>query len=538
MTYRAAGFTDAGVQRVVNEDRYLVDAEHGIFVVVDGVGGQAAGGRAADTALDVVRAKLTSSNGAVATRLRDAITSANNEVHRQAASRAEWSGMACVLTAAVIDGDRAVIGHVGDTRLYKLRAGKIQKLTSDHSPVGEREDAGELSEFDAMHHPRRNEVYRDVGSEPHTVVDADFIDIQEVPMESDAALLLCSDGLTDLVPSEQIQQIVRSSAGAPDRVAQALVKAANDAGGKDNITVVYVEGEGFKKDAGGSFLGARGKRTPGVLFLALLALLALGVAWWRFGDVVNYAIGAALEPTGPAATVLTVKPGQSIAEALKTAAPGATILVEPGEYRERLTISSRVQLISVRPRGATLRLPSTATDEDAAIAVSSAAGAEISGFRIVGDAATPLGTGVITRTADVRLIDLEVTGAARAAIDLGPGGNLMLASCDIHDNPGVGLAVRANASARISHNTFSANGGSAQAAGTLVLEPGARPEFMSNVFRRLDPRELTTLDAAARAQFASANWFPDAPAVTQRPASRGRTTGAPAASTTPGRGRQ
>jgi hypothetical protein len=288
------------------------------------------------------------------------------------------------------------------------------------------------------------------------------------------------------------------------------VRAANDAGGKDNVTVVYVEGDAFKKPS-------RSLR-PIALALAV-SILALAVAWWRLGDVVNLAIGAALGSDNPSATVLIVKPGQSIADALKAAAPGATILVEPGEYRERLTITGRVQLISVAPRGATLRLPGTATDNDAAIAVSSATGVEIAGFRIVGDAATPLGTGVITRTPNVRLIDLEVTGAARAAIDLGPGGNLMLASSDIHDNPGTGLAVRADASARISHNAFSANGGSAQASGAMVIEPGARPEFLANVFRHLDPRALTPLDAATRAQLVGANWFPDTPR-------------------TPGRGRQ
>ena len=106
--------------------------------------------------------------------------------------------MACVLTAAVIRDGRAMVGHVGDTRLYKLRSGRIEKVTRDHSPVGEREDARELSELDAMQHPRRNEVYRDVGSEPHEPGDPDFIDIHEVPFEPDAALLLCSDGLTDL----------------------------------------------------------------------------------------------------------------------------------------------------------------------------------------------------------------------------------------------------------------------------------------------------------------------------------------------------
>ena len=112
---------------------------------------------------------------------------------------------------------RAIVGHVGDTRLYKLRRGRIEKVTRDHSPVGEREDAREISELEAMQHPRRNEVYRDVGSEPHEPADPDFIDVQEIPFEPDAALLLCSDGLTDLVDSASINQIVRRLAGQPQR---------------------------------------------------------------------------------------------------------------------------------------------------------------------------------------------------------------------------------------------------------------------------------------------------------------------------------
>src|SRR5690242_4686732 len=106
MRLRASGATDVGAQRDVNEDRFYSDPERGIFTVIDGVGGQAAGGRAADTALEVIRARLTNgANGAVAGRLREAITLANNEVHRQAGSRPEWRGMACVLTAVMLDGE-------------------------------------------------------------------------------------------------------------------------------------------------------------------------------------------------------------------------------------------------------------------------------------------------------------------------------------------------------------------------------------------------------------------------------------------------
>src|SRR6185295_9062511 len=128
---------------------------------------------------------------------------------------------------------------------YKLRGDGIEKVTRDHSPVGEREDSDEISEIEAMRHRRRNEVYRDVGSEPHEQTDPDFIDLHEIPFEPDEALLLCSDGLTDLVESAAINQIVTQLAGRPHDVVGALIEAANDAGGKDTVTVVYVEGELF-----------------------------------------------------------------------------------------------------------------------------------------------------------------------------------------------------------------------------------------------------------------------------------------------------
>ena len=138
--FRAAGLTDVGAQRVVNEDRFHVDQDRGIFIVVDGVGGQAAGGRAADTALEIIRTRLADGSGASATRVREAIAAANNEIHRQASTRPEWRGMACVLTVAVIQDARAVIGHVGDTRLYKLHAGAIQK--ADARPFTNRRARG------------------------------------------------------------------------------------------------------------------------------------------------------------------------------------------------------------------------------------------------------------------------------------------------------------------------------------------------------------------------------------------------------------
>jgi serine/threonine protein phosphatase PrpC len=263
ITVTAAGDTDPGLQREVNEDRFHVDVARGLFLVVDGIGGQAAGGKAADVALTMLRTRLERETGPTTDRVREAITIANNEIHRVASLRPEWTGMACVLTVALVREHIATIGHVGDTRLYKLRDDGIEKVTRDHSPVGEREDADEISEIEAMRHPRRNEVYRDVGSEPHQQTDPDFIDLLKIPFEPDAALLLCSDGLTDLVDSATINHVATELAGRPHEIVSALIDAANDAGGKDNVTVVYIEGELFAASRARSRVAAAAAReTP------------------------------------------------------------------------------------------------------------------------------------------------------------------------------------------------------------------------------------------------------------------------------------
>ena len=116
----------------------------------------------------------------------------------------------------VLDNGSAVVGHVGDSRLYQIRRGEIRKITHDHSPVGEREDNREISEEEAMRHPRRNEVFRDVGSEEHAPDDDDFIEVQRLSFEPDSALLLCSDGLSDQVASQDIRQTVERNAGDPE----------------------------------------------------------------------------------------------------------------------------------------------------------------------------------------------------------------------------------------------------------------------------------------------------------------------------------
>ena len=511
----AAGQTDTGRQRDVNEDRFYCDAARGLFIVIDGVGGQAAGGKAADVALSTLRKRLEREMGPVAQRVREAITNANNEIYRLAGTRPEWNGMACVLTVAVIDNGSVTIGHVGDTRLYKLRNHGLEKITRDHSPVGEREDSKELSELQAMRHPRRNEVYRDVGSEPHEPTDPEFIDIEEIPFEPDSALLLCSDGLSDLVESATIANVIDQSVGDPEPVAQTLIAAANAAGGKDNITVVYVEGEQFAASHGHRAFQPHNAApaTPAPRNRALLAsviigtvMLVIGLAIGRTGMRLPF-LQPTTHPLSPASDAQIVRPTDSIAAAIEKAAPGSQILVEPGEYRERVILKDGIRLVSRVPRQATIRLPSSVSDSDSAPAVVAAAlsTAEVAGFRIVGDAATPLAVGIGVTGGGLSIVDVEIIGAAKAGIDFGEGSSATLLGSYIHDNPGAAILVHAGANTRVTNNVFTRNGMSERVPGNLVIEEGGKPVFQDNVFVGLTPDSFVTLDELARMQLKNMN---------------------------------
>jgi hypothetical protein len=425
-------------------------------------------------------------------------------------------------------------------------------VTRDHSPVGEREDAGEISELEAMNHPRRNEVYRDVGSEPHKARDPEFIDVHAIPFESDAALLLCSDGLTDVVDSSSIQRVVTQWAGHPQQVVDALIEAANAAGGKDNVTVVYVEGELFAATGAGlpgsdqeitrrhatagrdvvrhpagrrddrGQAGTRGQRLVRTLLVALLTLVIVLVVYQSPPDL---PLGGT--PPSPEGAVdpwrVTVQQTQSIAEALQSARPGTTIVVAPGQYREMLILKSHVRLVSQVRHGAVLRLPGSAPEAAAAIVASDVQDAAVEGFRIVGDAATPLGTAVLINGSTVSLSQLSITGATRAAIDVGPRSQAAVTASDIQENAGAAIAVRSGGEAMLSHNVFSRNG-AGEGSRPFVVEGGSTTQFVANVFQGIGADGVLAHDNPdARAALTRGNWFVDTrPARSSRPPARGR----------------
>lgn len=250
---RFCGLTDTGKRRTNNEDAFVaekLDDKTVLAVVIDGVGGYEGGEVAAEIAQKEIPSYLKEFNrGERLELLKQAVVCANNTIFDRRQLDTARPNMGCVLTSALIDADRKVIDmvHVGDTRMYQYHNGELLKLSHDHSYVGYCEEIGELTEEQAMHHPRRNEISRAVGEERHGISDQSFLEAVENPLLSDSILLLCSDGLTDLVTSAQIVSILEQDVSLEEKTKQ-LINAANEAGGKDNITVVLVEYHAAEED--------------------------------------------------------------------------------------------------------------------------------------------------------------------------------------------------------------------------------------------------------------------------------------------------
>ena len=467
---RSAGASDPGRVRRNNEDAWHLDADRGIFFVVDGIGGQAAGEKAAEIAVSRLRARLERQTGTAEQRVREAITMANNEILQAAAQNPEWSGMACVLTVAVLDENEAVVGHVGDSRLYQIRQGRIQKVTHDHSPVGEREDRNELSEAEAMRHPRRNEVFRDVGSETHNPDDADFIEVRRIPFDTESALLLCSDGLSDQVPSADILRSVERHAGDPDTAVRELILAANQAGGKDNVTVVLVEGDEFAAQT-----PPKPEPAPSpVRWLWIVLALAVGAAG---GFVAGRRTAPRPVPVNPAPRSILAGDGTplSIMAALAAAHPGDTVEVQPGEYHEQVRLRGGVTLRSRVPLEATLRTP--ALSPGPAVIAQDVQNARLSGFRLTGDGPSPLSAGILLINSEVEIDNVEVQGAG-TGVEVRGGRGVSLSASVIEDCLTDGLVI-SGSDPWISHTIFRRN----KHAG-LAARDGAAPVLRDNIFEK------------------------------------------------------
>jgi protein phosphatase len=245
----SGGATDLGMVRTNNEDSYQMVPALQLFVLADGMGGEAHGEVASSLAVEtVVKHCLEGQENPSAPlageakpglsdksrRLASAVHLANQKVFASAAAHAEQRGMGATLTAAWIDDVNLSIGHVGDSRVYLLRSGVLQQLTSDHSLVAEQVRRGILTASEAEASTMQNVLLRALGTQPQVEVD-----IEQVALFPNDVLLLCSDGLTRMVTEPEIAGALQSEPD-PQKAAEKLVRLANEGGGVDNVTAIVV----------------------------------------------------------------------------------------------------------------------------------------------------------------------------------------------------------------------------------------------------------------------------------------------------------
>ena len=247
---RAVGLTDTGKVRDHNEDAIAWDAEIGLFVLADGMGGYNAGevasGIAAKTVSSIIREAfavqdLDGADKATGLRrvsilLRDAIARANKIIYQTSRTQPQCEGMGTTLVAALLYDNRITVAHVGDSRLYRLRSERLERLTLDHSLLQELVDRGFYSPEEAQRATNKNYVTRALGVEPSVEVE-----IHEHPVQKGDIFMLCSDGLSDMIEDEDIHLTITTFGANLDTVAKQLIQLANDNGGRDNVSVVIAQ---------------------------------------------------------------------------------------------------------------------------------------------------------------------------------------------------------------------------------------------------------------------------------------------------------
>lgn len=233
---RVGSGSDVGRVRKANEDAYW----HGgrLFMVADGMGGHAAGEVASRVATETIRSwrfpDATAPEEADRLAVKEALLAANRAVYDLALREPRFRGMGTTLTLALLAPSRATLGHVGDSRAYLIRDGRLLRLTEDHSLVAELVRSGSLSEEEASAHPLRNLLTRALGTAREVEVD-----VETIPLREGDGLLLCTDGLCGVLSEEELLRVV-SEASDPQTAVARLLDAANAAGGPDNITAILV----------------------------------------------------------------------------------------------------------------------------------------------------------------------------------------------------------------------------------------------------------------------------------------------------------
>ncbi|HEY6547990.1 MAG TPA: Stp1/IreP family PP2C-type Ser/Thr phosphatase [Vicinamibacteria bacterium] len=246
----AYGQTDVGRRRKLNEDNFLVDPEPNLYAVCDGMGGHNAGEVASKMAIENLQAFIEKSHREKeitwpygldvnlsydGNRLKTAIKLANKKVFRAADNREDYTGMGTTMVAALVSGDTLTVGSAGDSRCYLLRGGELTQLTRDDSWVSAALGEGILNSDEIERHPLRNVITKAIGAK-----EAIELDVVEQKLASGDVVLICSDGLHAMLTDAQIREAMTPFGPSLEEAAGKLIDAANEAGGKDNVSVVLL----------------------------------------------------------------------------------------------------------------------------------------------------------------------------------------------------------------------------------------------------------------------------------------------------------
>jgi protein phosphatase len=244
------GNTHVGLLRRINQDRFVIDEEAGLYVVADGMGGSLAGEVASQMTVEVVQRFVRETGRGPeqewpfgfdpqqslnVNRIGNAVKLANQRVFREADGRADWSGMGTTVVAALVDGDRISLASAGDSRAYRVRGRELEQLTTDDSWVQTAVMEGVLTSEEARTYPMRNILTKAVGGQ-----ESIELELSEQVLEHGDVYLLCSDGLHGMVTDRDILGVVLAAADDLDRAARDLIAAANERGGRDNITAILL----------------------------------------------------------------------------------------------------------------------------------------------------------------------------------------------------------------------------------------------------------------------------------------------------------
>lgn len=231
-----AVLTDVGLKRTNNEDSYLVanEGKKKLFIVADGMGGHNAGEIASSEACRIIEAFVNQSEGDVDTLLTQAVQRANREIFVKASENTAMSGMGTTIDVCLVAKNKISIAHVGDSRVYVVNKDGCRKITKDHSIVGMMLDSGSITEEEARKHPQRNFITRAVGTAMTIEVD-----VVHETIHNGEYVLMCTDGLTNMVPKDEIHRIITTATDVNEAV-EGLVQKAKENGGDDNITALVM----------------------------------------------------------------------------------------------------------------------------------------------------------------------------------------------------------------------------------------------------------------------------------------------------------